>query len=232
MNRHESAKMPWKILNHPDKLFSEVTTRQMTEEERQKYGEAMPTQKKMMGEEEYMKSLGISTEQLIEDCKKHGTGWVSAKTIAEKYDNVTQKQIYGLIKNRGIKKLLEIEKVVLEGDGIEEPVGIMSELEKCAEHKDCVITEHKGYKEHSLGMPKVKSEGGTKGIAINFADFEAKPRLKPKIMSSQTLNGFDYEIYDNYLEIRHLSDNSIDVMWHELDDFIKDLQELKIIAGE
>lgn len=53
MSKHESAKMPWKILNHPDKLYGEVTTRQMTEEERQKYGEANQNTKKRMGAEEF-----------------------------------------------------------------------------------------------------------------------------------------------------------------------------------
>lgn len=209
MNKHESAKMPWKILNHPDKLFSEVTTRQMTEEERQKYGEAITIQKKMMGAEEYMKSLGISTEQLIEDCKKHGTGWVSAKTIAEKYDNVTQKQMYGLIKNRKIKTILEAQ----------------NDVKECKEHKDCEVTQHKGYKEHNLGLPEPES----KGIAINFAEVKKyKPRLRPTRLLSQNINGLVYNLSSKSLVISA----NLGIDYREIDELIKDLQEIKIIAEE
>lgn len=214
MNRHESAKMPWKILNHPDKLYGEVTTRQMTEEERAKYGEANQNTKKMMGEEEYMKSLGISTEQLIEDCKKHGTGWVSAKTIAEKYDNVTQKQIYGLIKNRKIKTILEVQ----------------NDVKECTEHKDCEVTQHKGYKEHNLGLPEPES----KGIAINFGELKNyKPRLKPTGLTSQNINGLVYKLFSESLVISTIFGTAeIGIDYREIDELIKDLQEIKIIAGE
>lgn len=213
MGKHESAKMPWKILNHPDKLYGEVTIRQMTEEERQKYGEANQNTKKRMGAEEYMKSLGISTEQLIEDCKEHGTGWVSAKTIAEKYDNVTQKQIYGMIKNRKIKAILEVQ----------------NEVKECTENKDCEVAQCKGYKEHKPEIP----EPETKGIAINIADLKKhKPRLRPETMISQSLNKFRYSLLDEELVIEKTGAAKIKINWKDLDNFIADLQEVKEIAEE
>lgn len=211
MVKHESAKMPWKILNHPDKLYGKVTTRQMTEEERQKYGEANQNTKKRMGAEEYMKSLGISTEQLIEDCKKHGTGWVSAKVIAEKYDNITQKQIYGMIKNRKIKAILEAQ----------------NEVNEYTENTDCKTTQCKGHKEHNLRLPE------SKGIAINIADLkDYKPRLRPGTMISQSLNKLRYSLLDEELVIEKNGVARIKINWKDLDDFIADLQEVKEIAEE
>lgn len=219
MNRHESAKMPWKILNHTDKLFGEVTTRAMTEEERQKYGEASQIQKLNLGVDEYMSKLNITTEELLKDCKKFGTSWEACKFIGNRH-NLTQKQVYNLVLGRKIKEKLETEKDVesKETEKVEEPIGI---TEVCKEHKDCVVTQHKRYKEHSLGLPEgvtpiayeVKTD--SKGIAINFADLDevevkqrphedyldalaaaneirdkaAKPRLRPNTLISQSLNG-------------------------------------------
>lgn len=221
----KAARGEWRILNQTDKLYSEVAIRQMTEEERQKYGLANPSTKIKLGVDEYMEKLNITTEQLIEDCKVHGTSWAAAKIIGDKH-KLTQKQVYNLIGHRKIKDKLDTET--------KKP----NKKEKCTKHKDCEVTEHKGYKEHSLGLPEgvtpvtYEVETDNKGIAINFAELkEYKPRLRPTGLISQNINGLVYKLFSESLVITILNGTAeIGIDYQEIDELIKDLQEIKEIA--
>lgn len=172
----------------------------MTPEEIAKYGTAKPQTKTKLGDEEYMKKLNISTEELLEDCKEFGTDWEACKVIGEKR-KLTQKQVSNLILARGIKKLIEI-------------------------------------KEHSLGLSETKSERphedylNTIAFANEIRDRTAKQRLRPKTLLSQTICGFEYELRDECLLLRADINVDLEIAWGSFDDFIKDLQEIKIIAGK
>src|SRR5574344_1736673 len=130
----------WKILN-VDCSSSEVTTRQMTDEEKSKYGLPVKSTKIKLGDEAYMAKLKITTEELLEDCKEFGMDWQACATIGAKR-GITQKQVSNLIVARGIKKLI-----------VDEKLAQTSPKKECTEHKDCEIKQHKGYQEHSLGLP-------------------------------------------------------------------------------
>jgi len=102
----------WKILNKVDKAFGEVITRHMTEEEIKKYGPPVEKQnsKFSTGVDSYMKKLNITTEEVIELCKEHGTTWTACKTIGE-HLGLSQKQVYNLIQHRKIREMLNHEEV-------------------------------------------------------------------------------------------------------------------------
>lgn len=226
-----------KIINHPDKLYGEVTTRQMTDEEKTKYGTAVPNPKIRLGDEEYMKKLKISTEELLEDCKGFGTDWEACALIGAKR-GITQKQVSNLIVARGIKKLIAL------------PEEVKPETE-CTEHKDCEVIQRKGYTEHSLGLPN-------KGTAIDFSqldEVEIKSRPKEDYLdalayANEVKNGADVQI-NSRLKIEKLSsqngryfyilkgkdvqiigNGNILVKSKDIDEFIKDLQEVKKIVNE
>lgn len=219
----------WKILN-VDCSSSEVTTRQMTDEEKAKYGPAIPNKKIKIGDEEYMKKLKISTEELLEDCKIYGTDWAACKVIGEKR-GITQKQVSNLILARGIKKKLALPNE-LDVEKLEE---VKPEIKECVENceKKCAAIDFSQLEEIEIKQRPKQDYMDALAYGIEFRDkAEAvKPRLKPKMLESQSQYDFIYELFDEYLGIAN-GNFKISVKWANLDDFIKDLQEVKRIVNE
>lgn len=72
-----------------------------------------------------------------------------------------------------------------------------------------------------------KAVGETIGMLNTF-----KLRLRPKALISQNVEGITYELYDDYLKIKYYSENSIEIEWKGIKEFIADLQEVQKIVGE
>lgn len=73
-----------------------------------------------------------------------------------------------------------------------------------------------------------------KRITVNIADPRGyKPRLKPTGLTSQNINGLAYKLFSESLVISaNLGTAEIGIDYREIDELIKDLQEIKIIAGD
>lgn len=208
----------WKILNKLDKP-GEVIVRKMTPEEVEKYGKAnevKPVQGYRWKREEKGMRIGeVTTAQILEVCVEHGTGVEAQQIIADKY-NVDRKAVSKTIWNRKIKEKLEalkeMENRLMEGEGIKEPVGILSEVEK-PQHNDALDALVHAFQNKSAHIEMAME----------------KPRLKPKTLQSQAIDGMEYIISGEVLRID--SDSVIfDIAIDSLHDLIQDLQEVEKIA--
>jgi len=208
----------WKILNKLDKP-GEVTTRKMTPEEIAKYGEPNEIKPKQgyrwKREEKGMRIGEVTTAQILEVCMEHGTGVEAQQIIADKY-KVDRKAVAKTIWNRKIKEKLEalkeMENRVVEGEGIKEPVGILSEVEK-PQRNDALDAFVYAFQNKSAHIDMAME----------------KPRLKPKTLQSQAIEGIEYIISEEVLRID--SDSVIfDIAIDSLHDLIQDLQEVERIT--
>lgn len=157
----------------------------------------------------------VTTAQILEVCVEHGTGVEAQQIIADKY-GVDKKAVDKTIWNRKIKEKLEalkeMENRIMEGNGTREPVGILSEVEK---------------PQHNDALDALTYAFQNKSAHIEMA--MGKPRLKPKTLQSQAIDGMEYVLRDECLLIR-FCDIGVEIAWSSLGDLIEDLQEAEKIA--
>ena len=53
--------------------------------------------------------------------------------------------------------------------------------------------------------------------------------LKPRVLISQELEGIEYHLYSEYLQIKDDNGDKWDIAWEDLENFLADLQEVKAI---
>lgn len=214
--------------------------------------------------------LEITTEELLKLCRENGVNSASARFIAG-ITGFAPRQIENLIMHRKIKEKLQQEGIEM----------VKQSVDDCNEHSpDCKVTEHKGYQEHSLGLPDkeefkemtdnigLEAIEKSKGVVIDFSKLdeahsfeisklkgawpedyldalayanemrdkvkaEVKSRLKPIELKSRSIEGLRYEVLsDSIMMSFHQSEAKMLIKHLEIDELIKDLQEVQKIVGE
>jgi hypothetical protein len=190
----------WRIMPHSERANGPITTRAMTTDELEKYGQTEKGKKpkdiyswNRKGDKEM--KIQISNKKLLEYAREIGTSAEAARTIAEK-EGLTQKQVENLFLHRKIKEML-----------IEEQKGTFT-TEEC------------------------KTEESTSNNCISEPKKCNSMRLMPRILMSQQIPGFEYDLRDEHLNIYDNGNLIIEIDWENLKEFIQDLQELRQIVGE
>ena len=172
---------------------------------------AKETYLKIVEEDSNMDRL-IDTDQLLNECKVHGTNSAAAKIIAEKH-GLKEKQVINLIMNRKIKQRLENESKDL-------PTTVSKEIPK-ETPKDTAVSANTTIKE-------------IKAVQPNSTPWRMIPsRFKPEILVSQ-INNIKFHLSDDSLQI--YPSNNLSVMVtikkENIRDLIDDLKEIeKIISA-
>lgn len=102
----------WRVDPNQNRRSSECITRKLTKEEWKKYGPPMPKKEHDISKVKYMANkkdryVKITKEQLLEECRRLGTGREACEKIAQKYGYSHYTAVQRRIKRLGIKEILE-----------------------------------------------------------------------------------------------------------------------------
>jgi hypothetical protein len=187
---------------------------------------------KVLEEIEMAKKIDLSTEELLKDCKEFGTDKEAIRLIAEKR-GLNRYQVMNLIANRGIRQ----ELAKLENQELAEQESEQKNASEDSKPIEGMIKDPDSGNWKPVDIVGLDPDVRAKNIAIDFSKLDevkvnlnqGKPRLRPKTLLSQTLS-FEYDLRDEHLVIIAGNFADMNIPWNDLDEFIKDLQEIKQIA--
>lgn len=236
----------WKIIPGQDRTHGPVTTTKLTPEELERYNRVQPNGLKKpvrlesgdkirdrnKKEDTDMKMLPITTEQLLEECKEHGTNVKAWGVIAQKY-NLKNTQVRDMIRFWKIKEKLAQENTTDSCETKENTTVDYKEPEKTDEYAiDICPLENFGACTGAICIePNRKCKAKPIGITMETPEKAERLKLKPKSLISQSAIGFEYDLLSDNLAICYSGAFKIGIPWEDLDALIEDLKEIKEIVG-